>query len=111
MIAPGWVITVFVEPSKSIIQVVLTASLIWTLYVPAAKPVLVKPAIQEVPPLIEYWYVPAPPVGLEIVIVPFAKPLHVAFVFATVAANTSGCVIVIVADVAVQPLASFTVIV
>ena len=63
----------------------------------------------HVVPLTEYWYVPAPPVGLDTTIEPLLLPLQtVTFVGVSVAARTAGCVI-LKDCVAVTPHASVTV--
>ena len=45
------------------------------------------------PPFIEYEYVPYPPRGSVMVIVPLFAPKHVTFVLVTVAESTAGSVI------------------
>ena len=96
------------DPSKSITQLVLTASRIETWYVPAANELNVALVCHVAPLSIEYSYVPAPPVAAVTAIDPVKVPLHVAAVAVAVAVIASNCVIV-TEVVAVQLFPSVTV--
>ena len=63
---------------------------------------------QLIPPSMVYSYVPPPPVGDVIVIVPSFPPKQVTFVELTVALSTAGSVIVIGPWFAVHVFASVT---
>jgi len=61
-------------PLSILLQPVAAASLIRTSYVPGLRPVKLPVPTQVTPPSIVYPYVPDPPPGAEMVIVPFAAP-------------------------------------
>ena len=75
---------------RVIMHAVLAASLILTLYEPGARFVKLPEACHEAPPLTVYAYVPYPPNGLVIVMVPLFAPKHVTLDEVTVAVRAAG---------------------